>query len=319
MSGKINIFLLDKSNNLVEEIDIIKPKAYEHLNTTLKTNLKKLPEFFTLFYLSSSNKEIEIHSNEEYQLLKDTLFIREIEKIDLQKSIFDIAYDKLDESKRDIFDEKYNCYICTENIKHENPLFCYICQKIFHFKCLENWSKQKQKLNEKLKCPFCSKELPLEEWKQKLDYEENRKNDAEIINQLKRDGIIKNEIFEKFKEYKIKTYELFKNILNKFNEINSLINKKSNNLNFFIEEFSYDNIDIQIDNISSKIFNEFEILEEVIKNKGDLRNINEKKDENLKKDKKKNFIKYIFSTYFWLIILFVIYISKISFIFNEFF
>ena len=33
MSGKINIFLLDKSNNLVEELDIIKPKAYEHLNT----------------------------------------------------------------------------------------------------------------------------------------------------------------------------------------------------------------------------------------------------------------------------------------------
>ena len=112
--------------------------------------------------------------------------------------------------------------------------------------------------------------MPLEEWKQKLDYEENRKNDAEIINQLKRDNIIKNEIFEKFKEYKIKTYELFKNILNKFNEINSLINKKPNNLNSFIEEFSYDNIDIQIDNISSKIFNEFKILEEVIKNKGEL-------------------------------------------------
>jgi hypothetical protein len=120
--------------------------------------------------------------------------------------------------------------------------------------------------------------LPLEEWKQKLDYEENRKNDAEIINQLKRDGIIKNEIFEKFKEYKIKTYELFKNILNKFNEINSLINKMPNNLNFFMEEFSYDNIEIQIDNISSKIFNEFKILEEFIKNKGDFRNINDKKD-----------------------------------------
>ena len=74
--------------------------------------------------------------------------------------------------------------------------------------------------------------------------------------------------------------------MNKFNEINSLINKKPNNLNSFIEEFSYDNIDIQIDNISSKIFNEFKILEEVIKNKGELRNIYEKNDVNLEKDNK---------------------------------
>ena len=116
MSGRIDIFLLDKSNNLIEEANILKPKSYDILNTTLKRNLKNLPEFFTIFYPSSNNKEIEIHSDEEYQLLKDTLFIRQIEKIDLGKSIFDIAYDKLDESKRDILDEKYNCLICSKNI-----------------------------------------------------------------------------------------------------------------------------------------------------------------------------------------------------------
>ena len=121
--------------------------------------------------------------------------------------------------------------------------------------------------------------MPLEEWKQKLDYEENRKNDAEIMNQLKRDNIIKNEIFEKLKEYKIKTYQLFKNILNKFNEINGLINAKPNNLDLFIEDFSYDDIDIQIDNISNKIFAEFKKLEEIIKNKGNLINLNNKKNE----------------------------------------
>ena len=80
MLGKIDIFLLDKSNNLIEEINIIKPKTYEILNITLKNNLKNLPEFFILFYPSSNNKEIEIHNDEEYQLLKDTLFIRQIEK-----------------------------------------------------------------------------------------------------------------------------------------------------------------------------------------------------------------------------------------------
>ena len=267
MSGKINIFLLDKLNNLIEEINIIKPKTYEILNKSLKNNLKNLPEYFILFYPSSNNKEVEIHNNEDYQLLKDTLFIRQIEKKDLQKSIFEIAYDNLEESKRDIFDEKYNCYICTENIKHENPLFCYICQKIFHFKCLENWSKQKAKINEKLKCPYCNKELPLKEWKQKLDFEDNRKKDAEIINQLKRDDIIKNEMFDKFKEYKIKTYKLFKKILKKINKLNSLIKKIDNNiLSRFAKEFSYDNIDLQIDNISNIIFGEFKFLKEYIKN-----------------------------------------------------
>ena len=307
MSGKINIFLLDKLNNLIEEINIIKPKTYEILNKSLKNNLKNLPEYFILFYPSSNNKEVEIHNNEDYQLLKDTLFIRQIEKKDLQKSIFEIAYDNLEESKRDIFDEKYNCYICTENIKHENPLFCYICQKIFHFKCLENWSKQKAKINEKLKCPYCNKELPLKEWKQKLDFEDNRKKDAEIINQLKRDDIIKNEMFDKFKEYKIKTYKLFKKILKKINRLNSLIKKIDNNiLSRFAKEFSYDNIDLQIDNISNIIFGEFKFLKEYIKNnlnsisdpkqvypqiKGEKKDINKEIiNKNINKIKKDNII-----------------------------
>ena len=293
MSGKINVFLLDKLNNLIEEISIIKPKTYELLNTTLKNNLKNLPEFFNLFYFSSNNKEIEIYNDEDYQLLKDTLFIRQIEKVDLQKSIFEIAYDKLEESRKDIFDEKFNCFICTENIKHENPLFCYVCQKIFHFKCLEDWSKKMEMLNEQLKCPFCKKELPLKEWKQKLDFEENRKNEAEIINQLKRDNILKNEIFEKFKEFKIKTCKLLINILNKTNKINLLTTKKhNNNLNEYIKELSYDNIDIQIDNISNIFYNEFKTLEEYIRNKEGLKHLENKNEEinyiniNLNNDKK---------------------------------
>ena len=50
MSAKIDIYLLDKTNNLIEEINIIKPKTYEILNITLKNNLKNLPEFFTLSF-----------------------------------------------------------------------------------------------------------------------------------------------------------------------------------------------------------------------------------------------------------------------------
>ena len=277
MSAKIDIYLLDKTNNLIEEINIIKPKTYEILNITLKNNLKNLPEFFTLFYPSADNREIEIHNDEEYQLLKDTLFIRQIEKQDLGKSIFDIAYNKLDESKRDILDEKYNCYICQENIKHENPLFCYICQKIFHYKCLEDWSKQRLKYNETLKCPYCNKELPLEQWKQKLYFEENRKKDAELINQLKRDNIIKNEIFENFKEYKIKTYKLLNNIIIKINKLNLNINNNignNNDIKEFMEDVFYDNIDLQIDNVSQIIFDQFKKLEENINNKNNVEIIN---------------------------------------------
>ena len=277
MSAKIDIYLLDKTNNLIEEINILKPKTYEILNITLKNNLKNLPEFFTLFYPSADNREIEIHNDEEYQLLKDTLFIRQIEKQDLGKSIFDIAYNKLDESKRDILDEKYNCYICQENIKHENPLFCYICQKIFHYKCLEDWSKQRLKYNETLKCPYCNKELPLEQWKQKLYFEENRKKDAELINQLKRDNIIKNEIFENFKEYKIKTYKLLNNIIIKINKLNLNINNNignNNDIKEFMEDVSYDNIDLQIDNVSQIIFDQFKKLEEIINNKNNVEIIN---------------------------------------------
>ena len=277
MSAKIDIYLLDKTNNLIEEINILKPKTYEILNITLKNNLKNLPEFFTLFYPSADNREIEIHNDEEYQLLKDTLFIRQIEKKDLGKSIFDIAYNKLDESKRDILDEKYNCYICQENIKHENPLFCYICQKIFHYKCLEDWSKQRLKYNETLKCPYCNKELPLEQWKQKLYFEENRKKDAELINQLKRDNIIKNEIFENFKEYKIKTYKLLNNIIIKINKLNLNINNNignNNDIKEFMEDVFYDNIDLQIDNVSQIIFDQFKKLEENINNKNNVEIIN---------------------------------------------
>ena len=277
MSAKIDIYLLDKTNNLIEEINIIKPKTYEILNITLKNNLKNLPEFFTLFYPSADNREIEIHNDEEYQLLKDTLFIRQIEKQDLGKSIFDIAYNKLDESKRDILDEKYNCYICQENIKHENPLFCYICQKIFHYKCLEDWSKQRLKYNETLKCPYCNKELPLEQWKQKLYFEENRKKDAELINQLKRDNIIKNEIFENFKEYKIKTYKLLNNIIIKINKLNLNINNNignNNDIKEFMEDVFYDNIDLQIDNVSQIIFDQFKKLEENINIKNNVEIIN---------------------------------------------
>ena len=44
--------------------------------------------------------------------------------------------------------------------------------------CLKNRKKERKENYQKLNCPNCKKELPLEEWKAKLDFEEIRKNDS---------------------------------------------------------------------------------------------------------------------------------------------
>ena len=77
MSEKIDIFLLDKSNNTIEEVNIIKPKSYKELLDKLNLNFKKLPKNFNVFIYSQQDDEIKIDNNEKYQLLKDTIFIRE--------------------------------------------------------------------------------------------------------------------------------------------------------------------------------------------------------------------------------------------------
>ena len=85
---------------------------------------------------------------DKYKMIKDIIFIKEINNDDLEKSIFSINYDKLSESKQDILDEKYNCNICSIIIKNEKPYFCDKCQKIFHEKCLKDWDN---KCNYKIK------------------------------------------------------------------------------------------------------------------------------------------------------------------------
>ena len=142
MSDKIDIFLLDKSNNTIEVVNIIKPKSYKELLDKLNLNLKKLPKNFNIFIYSQQKDEIKIDNNEKYHLLKETIFIRETKNNNLNESLFEKNYKKLSESKQVILDEKYNCYICSLIIKNEKPLFCYKCQKIFHAKCLGDWDKK---------------------------------------------------------------------------------------------------------------------------------------------------------------------------------
>ena len=158
MSDKITIFCLNNSGNAFREISIKRPDSYRLLIEQIQ-----LPQNFILFYYSPNNEEMIITNNEEYKLSKDILFIRknieeESDNI-LEKSVFDINYNKLPESLQEKLDEKYNCSICQIIIKKENPYFCYTCQKIFHSNCLKDWEKKCKEKNDNLTCPNCRKEL----------------------------------------------------------------------------------------------------------------------------------------------------------------
>ena len=136
MEEKIDLLLLDNSNNLIEERNIQKPETYNDFQLIIKNIFTKLPEHYKIFYRNEYNIEKIIHNNEEYKLAKDILFINEIKKEDnINESMYALNYDKLSESKQDILDDKYNCNICNVEIKEEKPLLCYRCQKLFHKKC----------------------------------------------------------------------------------------------------------------------------------------------------------------------------------------
>ena len=74
-------------------------------------------------------------------------------------------------------------------------------------------------------------------------------------------------------------------MLIKFNEYNILINNDANNnINNLMNNLSNDNIDIQLDNVSTIIFNQFNMLDDYIKNKGNQKNnINNIEINNLNK------------------------------------
>ena len=80
----------------------------------------------------------------------------------IEQSVFQKNYNQLSTSKKEVLNEKYNCSICLELIKYENPFLCYNCQKIFHHSCLKSWDTNQKQLRKKLSCPNCRNELPFE-------------------------------------------------------------------------------------------------------------------------------------------------------------
>ena len=180
---------------------------------------------------------------------------KKVQKNSLSQSLFQKNYNQLPESKKEILNQKYKCSICFEMIKHENPYFCYECQKIFHIACLKQWDKKQEELNKILTCPNCRYELDIEDWKVLRNYDENRTKDAQMMNQLKKS-------FNPDKYFK-KSINLFKLILNKLNIIHSFIEtQKNHKLTKLIEEFQSKKNKPPLKEISTVIIEELDLLEE---------------------------------------------------------
>ena len=173
-------------------------------------------------------------------------------KNNIAQSVFEKNYNQIPEEKKEILNQKYNCGICLEIIKHENPYLCYECQKIFHHSCLKRWDARQKQINKILSCPNCRNESPIEQWKVFRNYDEIRTKDAQIINQLGKSF--------NSNEYIDKSIDLFKLILNKLYIIHPKIESQKNyKLNNLIEELKYSIINPSIDELSTAIFEELDI------------------------------------------------------------
>ena len=287
MFDNLDVILLNGSNEQIEEKILPKPTTFEELISLLKENINNLPENYHLFFYSDNN-EININNNEDYQLLQDILFIRENDNNNqyMEQSIFSINYNNLSESKKEIIDNKYNCSICHEHIKKENPYICNRCQKIIHIKCLKDWEQKRERQNLKLNCPNCRYELPLKFWKNKSNFEQNRLNDNILCRELNKSQLNDNlnndknklnelenkiiKINQKYNNFVKIIYDIFKNCLMKINEIELSMNIH-NNINNVIYQLSSNSINIPINSISNLIYKELD----KIKN-----NVNESKKTN---------------------------------------
>ena len=102
----------------------------------------------------------------------------------IQKNLYFLKIIKIYLNQIKKFQMRNICILCSTFIKKEKPFFCYSCQKIFHEKCLKDWDEKCKRQNKTLTCPNCRNELPFEKWNKKLDYEDDRKFNANLMNEI---------------------------------------------------------------------------------------------------------------------------------------
>ena len=128
-----------------------------------------------------------------------------------------------------------------------------------YHKCLKNWEKQQKEKHLKLSCPNCRNELPLNKWKEKLDFKEMREKDADIMSQMNSGSLSPN-------QYIIKSNELFEKILLELNGIYSLINSNENQkLNDLINRIKNNITTPSIDDITIEILEQLKLIKNYIK------------------------------------------------------
>ena len=274
MSKNLKIILVDDDLKEIKQFIMPKPKLFEEVQAFIEKNISK--NTIILNNLGNDKYIVKTQKDYEYASYYNQIYVRKIESgsEDLTLSLFTRNLNKLPESKQDIITEKYTCSICLELIKDENPFFCYVCQKIFHHKCLENWEKQQKEKNKKLSCPNCRNELPLNKWKEKLDFKEARENDANIMSQMNIGSLSQN-------DYIIKSNELFEKILRELNEIYSLINSTENKkLTDLINRIKNSISTPSIDDITIEIMEQLQYIKNYIKISPGNNNSGSKKDLN---------------------------------------
>ena len=277
--SQLHLIIYDNLDHEKEKKIVTRPRTFQELLQYLNSKNK----LYELFIYDRNHNKIIINDENKYKLIKDIIFLKEIDNAN--KSIFSINYNKLSESKQEILDEKYNCNICSFIIKNENPYFCYKCQKIFHEKCLKEWDNRCKLQNKNLDCPICRNKLPIEKWNKKLRYEDNRIDNAKLLNKIneyKLDNNINNNL-NLIKDEKIKYYEnyinkmiiTFKNILNKINVIYNAM--KINNNNLVIQNLNdiSNIINQELNNIYKNISNNKNIYNEINNNNKISNKLNE--------------------------------------------
>ena len=277
MDEKLYLIVLDLSGITIEVTKIKKPKTFDKLKVSIKYELKNVPNNYQIFY-QKDGKNIEIVNDDEtYLKSKDILFVKEVDKLKP-----DLSLEKFSSSKREILEDRYSCVICKDDDENEDEdkgkmLLCYQCQKVFHELCLEKWKERCESRHMNFHCPNCRYELPLNDWVEKVNYEDEKKYEKKLFKELN-EKKLKDNVNENINRIHEKKYNDLKQEFDLYKENNSKILKKILNttieINFLIDNKNNEN--------SSKLEDPGEISDEIYNNLNNIRNfIKGKQNKNI--------------------------------------